>query len=232
MMRRSLRKSEIVLILILTALVLGLVYYQFVYKYFNDAKERYNTDDLMLQIEQEQLLQKNIQDMKAEIEQNKGNETGEVATYDNLKNEINALNDIFADADSFSFGFDQATANGTAVRRVINANFTAADYKTAKQIIQNLHDCEYRCLITDVSITSAGPQNENEPQSYDRQPNLNSDKINVSLTVTFFETLYDAKTTDGLLVEDGGDTTDGDRPLTDVLSEERERYENMGNDNQ
>lgn len=58
MMKRSLRKSEIVLILILTALLLGLIYYQFVYRYFNDAKDRYNTDDLMLQIEQEQLTQK------------------------------------------------------------------------------------------------------------------------------------------------------------------------------
>lgn len=232
MMKRSLRKSEIVLILILTALLLGLIYYQFVYKYFNDAKERYNTDDLALQIEQEQLTQKNIQDMQAEIEENKGNETGEVATYDNLKNEINALNDIFADADSFNFGFDQATANGTAVRRVINASFTAADYKTAKQIIQNLHDCKYRCLITDVSITSAGPQNVDETQTSDQQPNLNSDKINVSLTVTFFETLYDATTTDGLLIEDDGSTADGDRPLTDVLSEERDRYESMGTDEQ
>lgn len=229
MMNRKLRKSEIALILILTVLLLGLIYYQFIFRYVQDARTQYDTADLMLQIQQEEQKKGKIEDMKAEIEKNQAGGSGEVATYDNLKNEINALNDIFSAADSFNFTFSQATASGTTVRRVISASFTAADYPAARAIIENLHNCPYRCLITDISLTSAGPQGENQSAA-DVQPNLNTDRISGTLNVTFFETLYDATTTDGVQVEDDRDTTDGDRPLTDILSEERERYESAGAD--
>lgn len=229
MMSRKLRKSEIALILALTVVLLGLIYYQFIFRYVQNAEGQYDTTNLMLQIQQEEQKARKIEDMQAEIDKNKGNESGEVATYDNLKNEINALNDIFSDAESFNFTFSQATASGTTVRRVINASFTAADYQTAKTIIENLHNCQYRCLITDIAVTSAGTQGGS--QSYtNANPNLNADRVSATLSVTFFETLYDATTTDGIQVKNSSTTTNGDRPLTDILSKERQRYESMGAD--
>jgi hypothetical protein len=48
------------------------------------------------------------------------------------------------------------------------------------------------------------------------------------LTVTFFETLYNATTTDGLLVEGGDASGAGDTDLTDDLASSKTAAEDTG----
>lgn len=222
-MNRKLKKKEIALIFILTFILLGLVYYQFIYKSLKNAEVQYDTTEIDTEVQNETIKAANISKMKKEIEENKGNESGVVASYDNIKNEINALNDIFADAVNFNLSFDQPVANGSAVRRNIGVSFTANDYTTAKNIITKLHDCQYRCLITDLSITPTSLQNSSGSEN-----DISSGPVAVNLNVTFYETLYGATSTDGLQIEEDQSSTD--TSLTDELSSDKERAESTGED--
>ena len=158
-MNRELSKKEIILILVLAFFLVGLFYYQFVYKDIENKKAMYDTADIDDEILIEQTKLAQINKMKSEIEANKSNTSaGYVETYDNQKAEITALNDILSGAYTFNIGFDQAVSNDDAVRRNMNVTFSAASYSDAKKIITDLHDCKYRCLIRDLSITALNKQ--------------------------------------------------------------------------
>ena len=277
MMSHQFTKKETVLLLLLTALIMGLLYYQFVYKDIQNKKAMYDTAAIEDEILSEQTKRAQIDKMKKEIEENQNNENaGYVATYDNQKAEITSLNDILADADTFSLGFDKATAVDDAVRRNINVSFTAKDYRTAKAIISALHDSEYRCLIRDLTITanktdnaaldlaaasgedadtadkadtekdntdkttdkkdttkdkttdkkdtttdktedeadkkdSAGGEDEADQTEEDEalsELDLNSGTVTVSLTVEYFETLFESDTKDGLDIQKTEETAE------------------------
>ncbi|MCH4032414.1 MAG: hypothetical protein LKH04_07575 [Lachnospiraceae bacterium] len=222
-MNKTISRKEQVLILILVVALLATVYYQFLYKSVEQAKVQYDTSDLQVELTTQMQIAANIQQMEAEIEANKENKTGEVSTYDNLKQEINELNDIFGDAANFSFSFDQATATDDAVRRVITGSFTATSYQDARTRLQSLHDGLYRCLITDLAMSPTS-LNGNEGDA----KNLNDSPVAVSFTVTFYETLYQATTTEGLVIENS--SSSDSQSLTDELAESKEAAENTGNE--
>lgn len=222
-MNKTISRKEQVLILILVVALLATVYYQFLYKSVEQAKVQYDTSDLQVELTTQMQIAANIQQMEAEIEANKENKTGEVSTYDNLKQEINELNDIFGDAANFSFSFDQATATDDAVRRVITGSFTATSYQDARTRLQSLHDGPYRCLITDLAMSPTS-LNGNEGDA----KNLNDGPVAVSFTVTFYETLYQATTTEGLMIENS--SSYDSQSLTDELAESKEAAENTGSE--
>ena len=222
-MRKSFGKREWAVFIILSVILLALVYYQLIYRAVENAKVKYDTTELEMQIQSEQIKAADIARMKAEIAANKGNETGVVESYDNIKKEIIALNDILADAVNFSLSFDQPVADGSAVRRNIGVSFTASDYAAARKIIVALHDCRYRCLITDLSITPASLQN-----TYGSEGDINNGAVAVNLNVTFYETLYGAASTDGLQVPQ--DSSTDSSSLTNDLANDKERAESTGED--
>ena len=222
-MNRKLKRREITIIFVLTAVLLGLIYYQFIYKAVKQAETDYDTTELDTEILTEQTKMANKLQMEAEIEANKGNETGVIATYDSIKGELNALNDILADAETFNLSFDQPTATDDAVRRVVAVSFTAADYNTAKTILTNLRDCSYRCLIGDVSMTTTTLSGSSSTSQ-----DLSSSAVAVDLTVTFYETLYDSDTTEGLVIEESS-SSDSSGLLNDLASD-KERAESTGED--
>lgn len=220
-MNRNINKREQALILVLVIALLATIYYEFIWKNVEQAKVTYDTADLETEMTQQLAIAANIKNMEAEIEANKENKTGEISTYNNLTNEINQLNDIFGSAQNFSFGFDQTVADGDAVRRNISCSFTDTDYKTAKQRLQALHDCPYRCLITNLAIsptTIEGMEGD--------EKNIADGPVAVSLNVTFYETLYNATTTEGLDIETT-ESTDS-TSLTDELAADKERAESTG----
>jgi hypothetical protein len=223
-MNRQLKRKELIVIFILTAVLLGLVYYQFIYKTYKQAVADYDVSDIETQIQMETAKSASIAKMEKEIEENQGSETGStVESYDNMKNEINALNDILSDAVTFDLSFEQPVASGNVARRQINVSFTANDYTSAKAIIQALHDCKYRCLITDLSINPTSLENSSSSGT-----DLSSGPVAVDLSVTFYETLYDATTTDGLQVEE--DSTSDTSSLTSDLANSKEQAESTGED--
>lgn len=224
MLRKSMNKLQEVLIFILVCILLGVIYYQFIYKRVENAKVQYDTTDLETQIMNQQMISMNIRNMKQEIAENKKENTGVIITYNNLKAEINELNDIFGGAEDFSFGFDQAVATDDAVRRNVNASFTAMSYWDAKEMLQQLHDSPYRCIINDVNITSTTVEDVEGDEK-----NLADGPVAVSFTVTFFETLYNAKTTEGLAYAEGSNSGSSES-LTQELADSKERAESTGSE--
>lgn len=197
MMSREFTTREKILLLVLCVLLLGIVYYEFIIKDVDETIKQYDTEDLETELLIEQTKAQSIMDMEAEMKNTKAETDSVVASYSNIKNEISALNDIFAAASTYNFDFNQAMKDGDAVRRDINISFTAGSYSTAETIIEKLHDCKYRCLIRNISINTSSGEG------------ISSGSVSVSMTVTFFETMYNANTTDGLeeSEKDAGKTT-------------------------
>lgn len=196
MLNRAFSKREKVVLLILSVILLSLIYYRFVYINVNRRIAGADTTAIEDMILSEQQKAQSIENMQAEMEKAQSEGNGLVSTYDNFKAEANALNAIFAQADSFNFSFDRPVADGDAVRRVISIVFSASDYVVARNILQQIHDCPYRTLISDISI-NAVRQSKNDV-NYAEDPSIYTDAVQGSLKVTFYETLYDAKTVAGL----------------------------------
>lgn len=187
MMSRRFTNREKILLIALSILLLGLLYYQFVVKDVERTILEYDTTDLETDLLVEQTKASEIMRMEAEMKDSDVNESGYVATYNNVKNEINELNDIFSSATSYSFGFAEPVSDGNAVRRDISISFSARSYATAKTIIQRLNDCRYMCHIGNVSISSNADGG-----------GVAAGAVSVSMNVTFFETTYNSDTTQGL----------------------------------
>ena len=189
-LNRAFSHKEIALILFLTLVLLVMVYYRFVYVPIQREIESYDTTNLESQIIVEQGRAAKIRKMKEEIAAGHKNYNGEVKTYDNQEGEINTLYLIFEDAETYHITARQPVATGNAVRRNMDLSFTAASYETAEKIIYNISNSEYRCLIGNLVIRPG-----------ERMEDINSGKVNVTTTVTFFETLTGTDNRDGLLIQ-------------------------------
>lgn len=178
--------------------MVALFYYRFVVLDVRDRIKAADTTELTVQLSQEAKRAAEIKRMQTEMEENKENQTGYISTYDNQKAELELLNSIFMpNALTYNYSFTKPVANEDAVRRVISITFTAANYQAASTILQELHDSPYRCLINHINMTA---ENDNSVQGMD--PSLEYSMVNASLDVTFFETLVNATTTDGLDIQE------------------------------
>lgn len=185
-MSRKFTVKENVLLLICACLFLGIFYYQAVWKSTAKMMDKYNVieleDDLLVvQLKAQKLIQ-----MQKELKNSEGQSEGLLLDYNNLENEITEINSILSKAKTFNLNFDNATTDGSIVRRNIYITFTTEDYDTAKEIIQSLKNCKYKSLIRDINLSAM----EGGLQT--------SKNINVSLQVTFFEGVSDSVSTAGL----------------------------------
>ena len=172
--------------------MLGLVYYRFVKIPVEDRIAAADTFEIEQQIETEYRKRQLIQSMKDEVSTNQDTITGVVATYDNFKSEAALLNSIFVPlAEKYNYSFQTPVATDDTVRRTISINFTTANYRVCRDILQKLHDSKYRCMISDITISAT----DKSSNSY---LTLLTSPINCNLSVTFYETLIGAVTTAGL----------------------------------
>ena len=204
-LNRAFTNREIAIILVLTLILLVLVYYRFFYIPMQDRLDylENETATVDMQIQVEQGRARRIQEMLAQIEIGVKEYPGEVKTYDNVKSEIETLNGILNAAKSFEVTFQQPTANGNNVRRRVDIKFVARNYASARAIIRQLHDSEYRCMITTLSMSPASRRfvHENGIYYYTSYTDLQNGDVSVNLSLNFYETRYGTDLTDGLLIE-------------------------------
>jgi hypothetical protein len=195
-LNREISKKGTVIFFILLVAFLGLLYYEVVYLPLENEMASYDTTELDSEMQLEQARAMKIKAMNEEMAKNKGAAVGIVATYNNLKNEMKALNDIVGNhADTYNFSFEDPVGSGTTVRRNMTISFTVDSYASAEDIIKQLYSCEYRLLISDMTISP----NQND--------NLEEGAVDVNMNVTFFETTEGADTEEGIVWED--DEEDG-----------------------
>lgn len=185
-MSRAFTKREKIFLLVCIAMMLGIFYYQVLWKSTSQIMEEYNVETLEDQLLLAQTKAIKMVEMEKFIEEYKEQARGMVADYNNLQNEITELNEILSEAYTYQLDFEDATTDGSIVRRNVNITFQTGDYDAAKRIIQSLKDSRYKCLLRDINILSK----ENSLQT--------TNLVDVRLKVTFYEGVTEAVAIAGL----------------------------------
>ena len=106
-------------------------------------------------IEQTRALK--MQVMEKELEELKASNAvpdAQVPDYNNAKRVM--VDAILARAREYSLSFDDVSLDEDSglVRRPVELTFQTADYAAAREIINDLYHCRYRCSIQDVTISA------------------------------------------------------------------------------
>ena len=220
-LKRPFKKRELFLLLVLIVLLLGLLYYCFIHQPVERRIRAADTSDIEVSILSEQQKQQRIRSMQQEMEQSGGDSGSSVPTYNNFNEEANLLNQIFGSTASYQFTYHEPEAEDDVVRRQIDISFTACSYAEAHDMLLKLKNSPYRLLIEDLSLSAGG-----STAIDGALPNLqSSSEISGSLSITFYETLYDAQTTDGLKQSEGSSTGGGGLANGDFSDLERSDLE-------
>lgn len=192
MLKHKFSLKEMLLIMVAVILALGIFYYEVILKSYNNAKTTYDVTNL--QDEQTILLAKaqKLKTMEDYLDSHSDESYGEIAVYNNQANEISALSNIFeGKIDNVSINWSDPTLTDSIVRRNATISFTTTSYSQAKELVEDITQLKYRCIITSMQMSAGSSDNLSESSS-----------ITVSLSVTFYETIEGATNTSGLNIEE------------------------------
>lgn len=187
-MSRDFTTREKVMLLILTLILLAGGYYlvidQPIRTAINEAKsqqDELNTELMLLQTKAASLarMQEELDSIESE------DSLGKMGSYNNSKAELDELNQILLDADTYDISFSDVTRDGNLIRRAFSLTFSASDYDKAADLVNQLCTGEWRCLVSDIRYVAAGDD-------------LEAGSVNVGVTATFYETMEGGKADSGL----------------------------------
>lgn len=184
---------EVILLLIAAVFGLCIFYYSVIYKSYNEAIIKYDTssldsDALILSAKVNKLEQ-----MEEYINKHSDDYVGTVVSYDNIVNLLSDFsNDLDGNVENISITLDDPINSDGIIRRNASVLFTASNNSIINSIITSITKSKYRVIIKDVNVAA----NKNTDSLAD------SNEINVSLSLTFFETTSDAKYEYGLINEE------------------------------
>ena len=116
-----------------------------------------------------------MQEELDEIFSRPADEITEIAPYDNKEVVLNQLYGILGRTSEYSLNFtDPAVQDDGTVRRNISMSFRCESYADAKEVIRDLTDSQWRCLVSNLSIVS--PDGD-----------MMQTGVTVAATITFFE---------------------------------------------
>lgn len=178
MKRSKLSLRELAMLGVLAVLIIGLCYYLGFYKPLQEdiAELRAESAELDGEISTAMTNLSSIDKMQKELDEilaRPKDEVSEIAPYDNKEVVLNELNAILYGTDySLNFAEPEFQDDGI-VRRVVSMSFRCNNYESAKGIITALARNQWRCLVGNLSVSSAD--------------NVMTDEVKVTATVTFFE---------------------------------------------
>ena len=174
MLKHKFSLRETVLVCIAAILALGIFYYEAIEKNYQKAFHQYDTT--------------NMRSIKSYIEEHSDANQGEVAVYNNLANEIDALANILQPtASNVSIQWAEPYLTDTIVRRNADITCTVPSYVIAESVIDQIVNLQYKCIISSLSISGSDTISVNTSES-----------VSISMTVTFFETTDGAVNINGL----------------------------------
>lgn len=179
MTKKKTTGREKVMLLFLVVLLVGVVYYMGFYQPTQSeiSSIRLQISDADAQIAAASSKIASINAMQAELDEifsRPEDEITEIAPYDNAKAVMAQLNGILALSNEYNLSFQEPTVqeDGT-VRRVITMSFSCSDYDTARGILESLTNCQWRCLVSNLSVSGS--------------EDFTQGGVSVSATITFFE---------------------------------------------
>ena len=187
---RDFTRAEKIILVILALVLVGLAYYQFVYKMVAESIQKAHAEAEAIRVEMTGVNAKiqRMEEMQAELETIQSNpHASYMGSYNNSKEELAFLNDVLGGALQYNITFSNVTRDGDQIRRNFSLQFTTEDYASMERIISRLCDGKLRCLINDISYSvsrynySAADRERYGVDWYER--------VNVNCTATFFETM-------------------------------------------
>lgn len=176
-MSRDFTLREKILLVVLAAILLGLIYYQFVDRPVREAIVSYEADAQMYQtqidvVQSRLMYLRGIRNRMDELEANAGGKLSYMASYNNSKDEVNFLNSLLADTLQYSITFSDVTRSGNQIRRNFTLQYQTKGYDAAQEIQLKLLKGHLRCLVGDIRCT------------------IGSDRtVTINETATFYETM-------------------------------------------
>lgn len=188
MLKHKFFLRETILLCIAAVLALGIFYYEAIEKNYQKALHQYDTTNMQSEMDLLDVKEAKMRSMESYIEEHSDANQGEVAVYNNLANEIDALANILQPtASNVSIQWAEPYLTDTIVRRNADITCTVPSYVIAESVIDQIVNLQYKCIISSLSISSS------DTMSVDT-----STGVSVSMTVTFFETIDGAGNTNGL----------------------------------
>ena len=196
---RDFTRAEKIILVILALVLVGLAYYQFVYKMVAESIQKAHAEAEAIRVEMTGVNAKiqRMEEMQAELESIQSNPNASyMGSYNNSKEELAFLNDVLGGALQYNITFSNVTRDGDQIRRNFSLQFTTEDYASMERIISRLCDGKLRCLINDISYSvsrynySAADRERYGVDWYER--------VNVNCTATFFETMVGGTADAGL----------------------------------
>lgn len=180
MKKSKLSLRETAMLVFLLVLIIGVSYYMFFYTPLQDeltaiAVQSSECDTAMTT---SMSKIKKMDDMQAELDEifaRPADEITEIAPYDNKEVVLNQLYGILGRTSDYSLNFTdpQVQPDGT-VRRNISMSFHCDSYEAAKDVIRDLTDSQWRCLVSNLAISCD-------------DGDMMSNGVTVTATITFFE---------------------------------------------
>jgi hypothetical protein len=119
-----------------------------------------------------------MDEMQAELDEifaRPADEITEIAPYDNKEVVLNQLYGILGRTSDYSLNFtDPEVQDDGTVRRNISMSFHCNSYTAAKEVIRDLTDSHWRCLVSNLAISCG-------------EGNMMRYGVDVTATITFFE---------------------------------------------
>ncbi|MBR2547691.1 MAG: hypothetical protein IKF07_05835 [Eubacterium sp.] len=174
-MSREFTTSEKILIAVLSILLVGLLYYRFVYvtteEMTSTLKSRADIAQADLDLANAKIAK--LENMEKEMdEMDISEDTSRMESYNNSKRETAFLNQVLRGVSDYSISFTEITRDGDQIRRTFTLQFETKSYNDAVGVVSDLTHGEYRCLVDDINYSL----NDNNV-------------IYINLTATFFETM-------------------------------------------
>lgn len=177
------------MLLVLAVVLVAASYYLFVVQNVANTKA---SNAAQLQEVQDQIAAQDTVAAMREKMQSELEKMGQVeklpviATYDNLRNELDQLNAALASTSSYDLKLTQPVLTGETVRRVVTLTFTTPSYDAATAVLEALQNGKYRCVITDFSMTGK------------MLADGTIESVSSTLNVTYYETIAGSANTNGL----------------------------------
>ena len=184
---------EVILLLIAAVLGLCIFYYSVIYKSYTQAISKYDTSSLESDLLILSAKVTKFEEMEEYIDNHSDDYVGSVVSYDNIVNLFSDFSDdLDGNVENISISLDDPVNSDGIVRRNASVSFSASNNSIVNAIITSITKSKYRVVINDVSVST----NKNSTSLAD------SDEVNASLSLTFFETTSSAKYEYGLINED------------------------------
>ena len=180
---RDFTSREKAMLLVLAIIILGALYYLFIFQPTADAiaLAETNAADLETQIVALDAQVAQIKKMQKSVDEyaNNGHIVSIMPSYNAGKQELNFLNTTLAASEDYYVGFDNITREGNQIRREFTLKFTVAHYSEAEDIIDQLEHSDLRCLISDFEI-----------KPVEQKETVENGEVEVSCGATFYETMF------------------------------------------